>query len=159
MGDTYLVSGLKKLRAERMGDLQGVRERMADLEAEALRIEAVLGHVDGVLREVAPAENLEAIQPVRTNRSRGQAQTGRKPSRRDGINGSPVPRDVLTVMRQENTPLTASQITDCVMVLRPDEDRNRVDKSVRSCLAAKTAEGLIGRVDYPDGEIRFSIID
>jgi len=157
MGDTYLVSGLRRLRAEKLGDLQGVGERMAELEAEAARIEDVLAHIDGVLKEVAPGEVIEAIKPVRTNKSRGQAPTGRPTARRDGIGGIPVPRQVLQVMRQENIPLTISQITDCVMALRPGEQRARIDKCVRSCVTQKVAEGLLSRTDSEDDKALFSI--
>lgn len=157
MAESHLVSGLKNLRAEKLGDLQGVREKMDELEAEAVRIETVLGHIDGVLKEVAPDENLDEIKPVRTNRSRGQAPTGRATSRRDGVGGIPVPRQVLQVMRQENIPMTMSQITDCVMVLRPDEQRARIDKCVRSFVRQKVDEGLLNRIETADGESCFSI--
>ena len=158
MGDTYLVSGLRKLRAEKLGDLQGVRDKIDELEAEAAHIEAVLGHIDGVMKEVAPGENLEAIKPVRTNRSRGHAPTGRPTgSRRDGIGGIPVPRHVLQVMRQESVPMTIPQITDCVMALRPGESRARIDKSVRSYVKLKVDEELLSRIEFADGEARYAI--
>ena len=156
MADTFLISGLKKLRAEKLGDLDGVKERMRVLEAEAAQIETVLGHIDGVLKEVAPEEKLENIKPVRTNRSRGHAPTGRT-SRRDGIGGVPVPTHVLQVMRREGLSMTAVEIVDRVMALRPSEKRPRIDRAVRSYLRVKVEDGLLDRQDGEDGTARFSI--
>jgi hypothetical protein len=157
MAESHMVSGLKTTRAEKLGELAQLRERMDLLEADAMRVEKFLTHIDAVLKEVAPGIELETIKPVRVrskpNAGKFSTNRGKYPS---GA-GPQVPTHVMRVMREAETPMTTTEIIDAVMELREGDDRTRVSHCVHSCLTQKTRDGLFIRTVDNDNIARYSI--
>lgn len=151
MAESHLVSGLKNLRAEKLGRLQQIKAEIERLEAEAASVEAVVGHVDGVLKDVAPELDLETVKPVRA----------RRPTQVNGHDGSghalPVTQHILRIMRLEKQPMAIDEIVECLAVQRPGSDRKKLSSSAYQFLGVKVKDGLLLRHDLQDGRKAFSI--
>lgn len=179
MGETHLVSGLKALRAEKLDDLERIREDIALLEKKAVEIEGVLVHVDGVLAHVAPDLALQAVVPVRhrtaPSKANGRDHQPAAPRRRhtrpaddkdtvdrnrrgDGLSHElPVTQHVLRLLRTEGIPMTVDEVVEVLAMQRHGAKREKLTGSVRNFLSTKTREGLLSAEAGADGLKRYAV--
>lgn len=180
MGETHLISGLKALRAEKLDDLERIREDIVLLEKKAVEIEGVLVHVDGVLAHVAPDLALQAVVPVRPRqvpvkangrdhqpsasrrrRTRPVDDDGEKADlnrRGDGLSHElPVTQHVLRLLRTEGIPMTVEEVVEVLALQRHGANRDKLTGSVRNFLSTKTKEGLLTAEAGADGLKRYAV--
>ncbi len=153
MADSHLVSGLRNLRAEKLGKLQQLKKEIDRLVSEATEVEGMIEHVDAVLKDVAPDTDLEAIKPVRARQPEARGGVPRLHS--DGR--LPVTQQVLRVLREESIPMTADEVIACVARHHRDKDERKLANNVRVFLSLKTREGLLVANDTADGRKRYAI--
>lgn len=165
MAESHLVSGLKTLRAERLGDLERINEEIRRLEAEAERLEGLVGSIDNVLKDQAPDLDLSTIKPVRSRRTSSEGPrsqgatsgTGRPRGPKGDERFGPVTKHILRVMREETFPLTAAQILDIVARQRGETDVTKLRYSVNNFLSTRLKEGVLSRHELNDGSVAYSI--
>jgi hypothetical protein len=145
MAETHLVSGLKNLRAEKLGILQEIKQQIESLEAHAARVEAVIAHIDGVMQDVAPEVDLAAVKPTRSRRDQKEKRLTDGSSHR-----LPMTQHVLRVLREEG-PKTASEIVARLSNLRPGHDPDKLKKSTSVFLSQKVKAGLLMLDGIQDG--------
>ena len=171
MAESHLVSGLKSLRAEKMGALERVQEEILKLEAEAERIEALIGNIDGVLKDQAPDLDLSAVKPTRARPKSDAGQRGaarraapartrargtRSGGEADDKHG-PVTKHILKVMRAESFPMTAEQIATIVGQQRGATNLKKLRFSVNNFIYTRLREGLLVKHDLRDGTVAYTI--
>jgi hypothetical protein len=151
MAESHLVSGLKNLRSEKLGVLQDIKEQIARLEAHAATVEGVITHIDGVLKDVAPDLDLDAVKPVRSRKS------AKDDLRHDGsTHRKPVTQHVLAILR-EGGPATISEILVKLADARPGHDPKKLRGSASVYLAAKLKDGLVKVDGKKDGNQIYAI--
>ena len=99
MGDTYLVAGLVRKRAELAGEVERTHARLRSLVDD-------LDKLDGTLRMLAPEMVIEAIRP----------KAFRPP--KDWANRGQMTRVVLSILRMAAEPLTTRDIALQMLVER-----------------------------------------
>jgi hypothetical protein len=91
MGDTFVISGLRKKRAELSGELIAAEKRVLQLRTD-------LDCIDGAIRLFDPAAEPRKIRPVRTRSVFGPIPRGQ------------CSRAILDMLRRADQPMTARDI-------------------------------------------------
>lgn len=93
------MSGLKKLRSEKLGELERIAEAIAGFEGSTSKIEALVGHIDGVLADIVPGLDLTSIKPVRSRHIAGKSR--KSESGHAGAGCVPVTKSVLRLLARK----------------------------------------------------------
>jgi hypothetical protein len=133
MGDTYVISGLRKKRAELSGELIAAEKRVLQLRAD-------LDCLDGTIRLFDPEAEPRKIKPVQARRVTGPIPRGQ---------GS---RAILDMLRSAPEPMTAREIADR---LAADYGIDAANAGAMKALVAKVRNTLThqrGLVSEPQGD-------
>ncbi len=154
MAETHLVSGLKQRRAERLGELEDVRTKLAELETEEREILAMLAHVDALLAVEAPGLELARIRPRKPRGPLPGKGGGRGAGNSKRI---PVTQAVLRVMRTEQVPMSVDEVVVCLRREYGDVEERKLLQSVRGFLSTKKASGILTASEDGIGPLRYAI--
>jgi hypothetical protein len=121
MGDTFVISGLRKKRAELSGELIAAEKRVLQLRAD---IECV----DGAIRLFDPDAEPRKIRPVRARRASGPIPRGQ------------CSRAILDMLRQAENPMTVREVA---AQLAADYRIDATNKGAMHALVAKVRNTLI----------------
>ena len=120
MGDTFVISGLRKKRAEVSGDLIAAEKRILQLRAD-------LDCLDGAIRLFDPTAEPGKIRPVRVRRTPGMIPRGQ------------CSRAILDMLRRAAEPMTVREIA---AQLAEDYRVDASDKDAMHELVAKVRNTL-----------------
>jgi hypothetical protein len=115
MGDTFVISGLRKKRAELSGELIAAEKRV-------LQIRADLDCLDGAIRLFDPEAEPRKIRPVQARRMSGPIPRGQ------------CSRAVLDMLRRADQPMTVREIA---AQLAADYRMDAGNKGAMDALVAK----------------------
>lgn len=121
MGDTFVISGLRKKRAELSGELIAAEKRVSQLRAD-------LDCLDGAIRLFDPAAEPRKICPVQTRLVSGPISRGQ------------CSRAILDMLRRAGQPMTAREIASR---LAADYRIDPSNKGVIDALVAKVRNTLL----------------
>jgi len=135
MGDTYLVSGLVRKRAELAGEIERTHERLRTLVDQ-------LSALDQTIQGIDPSIELERIAP----------KTFRPPS--DWANRGQMSRIVLSILRTAAEPMTTREIGLQMLAERALDAQDQrllrlMTKRVGVCLRHQRDNGLTKAIQGP----------
>ena len=154
MAETHLVSGLKQRRAERLGELEDIRARLAELEGKEQELLAMLAHVDALLTVEAPDLELARIRPRKPRAARASSGGGH------GVGNSkriPITQAVLRVMRTEQVPMSVDEVVVCLRRDYSDVEERKLIQNVRAFLSTRKASGVLTASEDGIGLLRYAI--
>ncbi|MGH7047141.1 MAG: hypothetical protein ACREE2_12225 [Stellaceae bacterium] len=121
MGDTYVISGLRKKRAELSGELIAAEKHILQLRTD-------LDCLDGAIRLFDPEAEPRKIRPVQTRRVSGPIPRGQ------------CSRAILDMLRRADQPMTAQEIA---ARLAADYGIDAANKGAMNALVAKVRNALL----------------
>lgn len=133
MGDAFVISGLRKKRAELSGELIAAEKRVLQLRAD-------LDCIDGAIRLFDPTAEPRKVRPVRLRRTPGAIPRGQ------------CSRAILDMLRRAAGPMTAREIA---AQLAADYRMDAGDAGAMNALVAKVRNTLMhqrGLVSEPRGD-------
>lgn len=153
MAETHLVSGLKQRRAERLGELEEVRARLSELEAQEQKLLEMLAHVDALLVVEAPDLELARIKPRKPRTSRVPG-TGRS---EQGAKRIPITKAILRLMRTEQLPMSVDEVVVCLRRDYGDVEERKLVQNVRAFLSTKKTSGVLTASEDGAKTLRYAI--
>lgn len=132
----YMVTGLVKRRAELAGEMKRTQEALGQMARE-------LETLDAAIKLVAPDLDIPAIAPKMVKPPEDWSKRGE------------MSRQVLTIMRVANKPLTSREIAAQMIVQRglasTPKLLNLMSKRVAGCLRDKRDKGHVRNVETRGG--------
>ncbi len=147
MAESHLISQLKQVRADCLGELEDVRRAIADLERQEATVLQNLQHVDGVLRFKAPDLALDGIRPRRRRDARTDNDDDGSDTKRQ-----PMTHAVLRTLRIGKRPMSAREVMEALRTEYSDGDEGKLLRSISTFLSVKKKEGLLQGVAN-DGDV------
>ena len=154
MAESHSLSYLKQRRADSLGELEQIRQSIADLEARETGVLDYLVHVDAILIHDHPEVALETIKP---RKKRGphtrSGSSGRDPSDKR----LSVAKATLRVLRTGRRPMTVDEIVGRLSPDYSDFGDKKLKQNVRMTLSNCKRDGILAAVANDDGLLEYAI--